>query len=246
MKAVILGGTKGMGREVARCMAERGERIFLLGRTMSDLEKTAKDLEIRGAMGKVSIAICDLVRPEGFEHALDQANEALESFDTVVVTAGVMGGGQEKLEGDREACANLLAVNFSNTILFCEDARRRLLAMGGGNLCVFSSVAGDRGRKPVILYGATKAGLSCYMEGLDHKFYEQGLRTILVKPGFVKTGMTAGLRPPPFAGESRAVAERVLRAIDRGESVVYAPAIWRWVMLVIRLLPRTIMRRIGF
>ena len=140
----------------------------------------------------------------------------------------------------------LLEVDFARTIQFCEEARRRLLARGGGKLCVFSSVAGERGRKPVVLYGAAKAGLSRYLEGLDHKFRAQGLQVVCVKPGFVKTGMTAGLTPPPFAGEPEAVAARVLRAIDRGTPVVYAPAIWRWIMLVIRCLPRAVMRRIGF
>ena len=84
------------------------------------------------------------------------------------------------------------------------------------------------------------------MEGLDHKFHEQGLRALLVKPGFVKTGMTADLKPPPFAANPRPVAESVLRAIDRGDSQIYTPAIWRWIMLVIRWLPRGVMRRIGF
>ena len=137
-------------------------------------------------------------------------------------------------------------MDFTNTVVFCEHARKRLLARGGGTLVVFSSVAGERGRKPVILYGAAKAGLSRYLEGLDHKFRAQGLRTVCVKPGFVRTAMTDGLRPPPFAGEPDDVARVVLRAIDRGQPVVYAPPIWRWVMLVIRLLPRFVMRRIGF
>ncbi|HYW81144.1 MAG TPA: hypothetical protein VE890_16295, partial [Thermoguttaceae bacterium] len=77
-------------------------------------------------------------------------------------------------------------------------------------------------------------------------FRELGLKTICVKPGFVKTGMTAGLKPPPFAGEPQEVAQRVLRAIDRGTPEIYAPPMWRWVMLVIRNLPRFVMRKIGF
>jgi hypothetical protein len=67
-----------------------------------------------------------------------------------------------------------------------------------------------------------------------------------VKPGFVHTGMTAGLKPPPFAGRPDAVARRVLRAIDRGTPVVYAPAAWRWIMLVVRHLPRAVRRRVDF
>jgi short-subunit dehydrogenase len=98
----------------------------------------------------------------------------------------------------------------------------------------------------VVLYGAAKAGLSRYLEGLDHRYHAQGLRVVCVKPGFVRTGMTAGLPEPPFAGDPEDVARLVLRAIDRGTPVVYAPGIWRWVMLVIRLLPRAVMRRVGF
>ena len=120
------------------------------------------------------------------------------------------------------------------------------MAQGGGTLCVFSSVAGDRARKPGVIYGATKAGLSAYLEGLDHRYRDQGLVTVCVKPGFVKTGMTSGLQPPPFAGEPDQVAARVLVAIDKGWPVVYAPWIWRWIMLVIKFLPRFVMRRIGF
>ncbi len=166
-------------------------------------------------------------------------------MQTIVVTAGLFAP-QEELEQDPRRAAALLTADFTNTVLFCEEARKRLLAQGGGTLCVFSSVAGERGRKPVILYGAAKAGLSRYLEGLDHKFRARGLKVVCVKPGFVKTGMTWGLKPPPFAGQPDDVARRVLRAIDRGWPEVYVPAAWRWVMLVIRNLPRTVMRRIKF
>ena len=110
----------------------------------------------------------------------------------------------------------------------------------------FSSVAGDRGRKPVAIYGASKAGLSAYLEALDHKYESQGLTVVNVKPGFVKTSMTAGLKPPPFAGEPDQVARDVLRAIEDKRPVVYTPAAWALVMLIIRWLPRFVMRRIGF
>ncbi len=245
MKVVFLGATKGMGRALARLMAERGDRVFLLGRDGDDLARSAVDLQVRGGGATVGTAACDLLDPRSFAPALERAAAELQGFDTVVVTAGLFAT-QEALEADAVLCERLLSADFTNTILFCEQARVRLLAAGGGTLCVFSSVAGERARKPVILYGAAKAGLSHYLEGLDHKFRAQGLRTITVKPGFVKTGMTAGLPAPPFAGEPEPVARRVLKAIDAGQPVVFAPGIWRWVMLAIGALPRQIMRRIGF
>ena len=243
-KVVFLGATKGMGRALARQMAERGDQVFLLGRDAEDLGRSAADLLARGA-AKVGQAACDLAAPDGFAAALDAADAGLGGFDTVVVTAGLFAT-QDQLEADTERARELLVVDFANTVAFCEHARKRLLARGGGTLCVFSSVAGDRGRKPVILYGAAKAGLSHYLEGLDHKFRGQGLRTICVKPGFVRTGMTEGLKAPPFAGEPEGVGRRVLAAIDRGTPVVYAPGIWGHVMRAIRWLPRFVMRKINF
>jgi short-subunit dehydrogenase len=246
MKAAILGGTKGMGRALARVLAERGDELFLLGRNPEDLQRSAQDLEVRGRGAfTVRHAPCDLADPSGFDAALDAAEAALGRLDAVIVTAGLYRK-QEELEDDTEAARRLLEINFTNTVVFCELARKRLLAKGGGTLCVFSSVAGDRGRKPVAIYGASKAGLSAYLEALDHKFRADGLVTVCVKPGFVKTGMTAGLDPPPFAGEPDQVARLVARAIDAKKPLVYAPGIWRLVMLVIRNLPRAVMRRIGF
>jgi decaprenylphospho-beta-D-erythro-pentofuranosid-2-ulose 2-reductase len=280
MRAVLLGATKGMGRALARQMVARGDRVFLLGRDLGDLERSARDLEARGPAGAapapaaqaVGFARCDLADATTFGPALDAAAAALGGIDTVVVTAALFAP-QAELAEDPARTAALLDANFTGTISFCEEARRRLLAglgrgpgsgpAGGGaageaattppaappvqpTLCVFSSVAGDRGRKPQVLYGATKAGLSYYLEALDHAHRLQGLRVVNVKPGFVRTGMTAGLPEPPFAGDADQVARAALRAIDRGTPVVYAPAMWRWVMLVIRWLPRFVMRRINF
>ncbi len=244
-KVAILGATRGMGRALARAMAERGDRLVLLGRDLEQLARSARDLEARGAPVPVGTTRCDLERPHTFDPALAEATEALGGLETVVVTAGLFAT-QEELEADPDRAARLLQVNFTHTVLFCEAARKRLMAAGGGTLCVFSSVAGERGRKPVVIYGASKAGLSAYLEGLDHRYRLQGLQVVDVRPGFVRTSMTEGLPEPPFAGEPEQVARRVLRAIDRGEPVVHAPAPWGAVMAVVRRLPRAVLRRVGF
>jgi decaprenylphospho-beta-D-erythro-pentofuranosid-2-ulose 2-reductase len=246
MNAVVLGGTKGMGRALARLLATNGHRVFLLGRNLDDLERSARDLEVRsGSRESVSVAFCDLERPDTFTSALDAAVNRLGAVDLVVVTAGLFAK-QDVLENDLNLAGRLLATNFVNTVLFCEHVRQRVFAARGGVLCVFSSVAGERGRKPVVLYGAAKSGLTRYLEGLDHRFHAAGLRVVCVKPGFVRTSMTQGLKEPPFSGEPELVAAQVLRAIEKGQPVVYAPSVWALIMLVVRWLPRFVMRRVSF
>jgi short-subunit dehydrogenase len=234
-----------MGRALARALAERGDVLFLLGRDADEMALSARDLEVRGTRAPVGHGPLDLGRPAGFADALDAADRALGGLDALVVTGGAFGR-QEELASDPARLAALLEVNFTGTALLCQQAAARLAARGGGLVCAFSSVAGDRARRGNYLYGASKAGLSAFLDGLDLAYRERGVRVLCVKPGFVRTAMTAGLPVPPFAGEPEAVAAAVVRAIDRGASQVYAPGIWRWIMLVIRVLPRAVLRRVQF
>jgi len=240
-----VGATRGMGRAVARLIAEGGSTIFVLGRSAADLAATARDLEARGAAQPVGTAVLDLARPADFAGALDAADAALGRFDTLVVTAGLFGR-QDELAGDPAALERLLHVNFTATVVLCQMAAERMAARGGGTICAFSSVAGDRPRRSNYLYGASKAGLSAFLDGLGQAYAERGVRVVCARPGFVRTEMTAGLPVPPFAGEPEPVARAVLGAMTAGRPVVYAPAIWRWVMLIIRSLPRAVVRRLKF
>lgn len=235
-----------MGRAVARRIVERGDDVFLLGHEAEELAASAGDLTQRHPKGKkAGSAFCNLEKPESFVAALDAADQALGDFDTVIVTAAMFAT-QEVLEEDIELAHRLAMVNYTNTVVFCEHVRKRLLSRGGGRLAVWSSVAGDRGRKTNGIYGSSKAGISLYLEAMDHKWSASGLSAICIKPGFVKTGMTAGLKPPPFAGEPEQVAADALAAIDNRTPMIYTPKMWWLVMLVIRLLPRFVMRKIGF
>jgi short-subunit dehydrogenase len=245
VKVAVVGGTRGMGRALARLLAARGDAVVLLGRDTGELTASARDLTARGAKGAVATGHLDLGDTAGFASALAAADEAVGGVDTLVLTAGDFAA-QEELERDPARLRHLLDVNFTAAAVLCQQMAERLAARGGGTICAFSSVAGDRPRRSNFLYGASKAGLSAFLEGLGLAYGDRGVRVVCVRPGFVKTGMTAGLPVPPFAGEPDTVARIVLRAIDRGTPVVYAPPIWRLVMLAIRLLPRAIMRRVRF
>ena len=245
MKVAFVGATRGMGRALARRLAERGDALFLLGRDTAELALSARDLEARGTPVPVGHASLDLARPAGFAAALDAAARTLGGLDALVVTGGAFGR-QEDLAADPASLAALLEANFTGTVLLCQQAAVRLAAQGGGQICAFGSVAGDRARRSNYLYGAGKAGLSVFLDGLDLAYRERGVRVLCVKPGFVRTAMTAGLPVPPFAGEPEAVARAVVRAMDRGRHQVYVPGVWWWIMLVIRALPRAVLRRVRF
>lgn len=245
MKAALVGATRGMGRSLARLLAESGAQIFLLGRDPAELGASARDLEARGAIAPVKTAVLDLANPADFAVALDAADRALGRFDTLVVTGGLFAR-QEELAADPPRLERMLHVNFTGTVLLCQTVAERMAARGGGTICAFSSVAGDRPRRSNYLYGASKAGLSAFLDGLGQAYAERGVKVICVRPGFVKTGMTAGLPVPPFAGEPESAARVVLAALARDRPVVYVPGVWRWVMLIIRALPRFVLRRLRF
>ncbi|MCA8960429.1 MAG: SDR family NAD(P)-dependent oxidoreductase, partial [Planctomycetes bacterium] len=174
--------------------------------------------------------------------ALDAAEASLGGIDVVVVTAGVHAS-QEALEADDEAFARLAQIDFVGTVRFCECVRRRVAAGARITLAVVGSVAGDRARRSVSLYGATKAGLAHYLDGLELRWRDRGLSVVTIKPGFVRTPMTVGIAEPPFASDVGPVARSIVRAIDRRRRVAYVPGVWRWIMAVIRCLPRSVLRR---
>lgn len=245
MRTLLLGGTRGIGRSLARELVLRGDDVFVLGRSADDLARSVADLHATAPAVRIGSAVCDLDDPLTFTAAIEAGRSHLGGIDTAIVAVGAFGT-QEELERDFTLRDRVLRTNFAGTIHFCEAIRPVLLEDGGGTLCVLSSVAAARPRRRVVLYGASKAGLSYYIEGIDHRFRSQGLRTLLVLPGFVRTGMTAGLPEPPFAADPAPVARAVLRALDQKAAVAYTPRIWRMVAAVLRQLPRGVLRRVDF
>ena len=114
---------------------------------------------------------------------------------------------------------------------------------GHGRLVVLSSVAGEPARKANFIYGSTKSGLDAFAQGLGDSLVGSGVSVTIVRPGFVVGRMTAGMDPAPFATTPEAVAAAVIRGIESGAEVVYAPPVLRWVFAVMRQLPRAVWRR---
>ncbi|MDW8371253.1 MAG: SDR family NAD(P)-dependent oxidoreductase, partial [Geminicoccaceae bacterium] len=156
-------------------------------------------------------------------------------------------GDQAAIARDPEATRRTLLTNFVSPAVLLTALAARLEAAGKGCLAVITSVAGDRGRASNYVYGAAKGGLSTFLEGLRHRLAGKGVHVLDIRPGPVDTPMTAHLEKGGFLWASpERVAADIDRAIARRRSVLYTPWFWRWIMLVIRLLPEPLFHRLRF
>ena len=201
------------------------------------------DVSIRAGepVRAVELDVLD-VDPRAFFDALVAADGRIPR--TVVCVVGLLGD-QRRAETDAAYARTIIDTNLTGPAALMAEAAERMLAAGGHGVIVgVSSVAGERGRKTNYVYGAAKAGLTAWLSGLRHRLAGTGVRVITVKPGFVDTAMTAGMKlPKPLTAQPDEVAAAVLRAHRGGREVVYARPVWRPIMAVIRSLPEPVFKR---
>ena len=164
--------------------------------------------------------------------------------DEVLVAYGILGDQQRALT-DLAQAADIINVNFTSVALWLLAICARRDPARALTLAVIGSVAGDRGRGKNFIYGSAKGGLDRFLEGLAHANAGTPLHVLRVKPGFVDTPMTAAIKKggPLWAKPDRVAAD-IDKAVARRAAVVYTPWFWRWIMLVIRLLPRFLFNRL--
>lgn len=230
-----------MATEIARVYAARGADLGLLGSSADRLADLSADLCVRGA-GKIKALAIDLSEPPSYEAVIGEFAGEMGGIDVLILAYGKLGD-QARARGDLQHAAEILTTNFTSAALWLLAAAKCM--NGEGTIAVFSSVAGDRGRRSNYVYGSAKGGLAVLAQGMAHELAGNGPRIIIVKPGFVITPMTEGMRRsgPLWTGAQRA-ARIVVNAIDRKRGpVVYVPGFWRWIMLIIRLVPAPIFHR---
>jgi short-subunit dehydrogenase len=245
-RVLVLGGGSAIALAYARVRAAEGCTVVLAGRRLDALEANAADLKARGAAEAVAVQ-ADLGRPDRVAEDAGRLFPADAYPDEVLIAYGSLPD-QAEAEAKLEAARSALAVNFESPALWLLallDARPegRPLKVG-----VIGSVAGDRGRGSNFVYGAAKGGLGRFVEGLQHAHAQAGspVRFTLIKPGFVVTPMTAGIanRGGTLWAKPEAVGAAIAKAMDAGRPLLYAPAFWGLIMLIIRHLPRAIFNKL--
>lgn len=234
---LILGGTSTIARAIAAELAARRFDLALAGRDAAELEAVAADLRLRHAIAARVHLLDVLDTPPAIEPCLTA------DVRGVVLAFGYLGD-QRRAESDPAETRRILDTNLTGSVLCLNAAAAHLARTGGGFVCALSSVAGERGRASNYLYGAAKAGLTAYLSGLRGRLAASGVRVLTVKAGIVDTRMSAGMPGAALAASPANVARAVVRAIERGRDVIYVPWFWRWIMLVIRLIPEPVFKRL--
>jgi decaprenylphospho-beta-D-erythro-pentofuranosid-2-ulose 2-reductase len=243
-EVLVLGGTSQIALAiVAELQARAPRRVGLLGRDPAALALAAGELERLGCR-EAWTAQLDAHDTARHEQVLAEAFARAGGADVVIVAVGKLGERGTLLE-DIPAALDVLRVNTVGTASLVLHAARLLRARDGGTLIVLSSSAAWRARPSNVAYGASKAGLDALVDGLATTLAPEGVRVVVVRPGFVHTRMTEGLPPAPFATTPQKVARRVVDKLDGSATVVWAPAVMRPAMALARALPRSLFRRVG-
>jgi decaprenylphospho-beta-D-erythro-pentofuranosid-2-ulose 2-reductase len=234
MKVMIIGATSAIAGEVAKIYAEEGAQLFLVARDVAKLEAAAKDLRVRGA-ASVETWVADLS-----DRTHDAAMVSAAGVpDIVLVAHGTL---PDQLAIDHDPAAQTEAFDLNATSVIALTARVADVVAPGGAIAVIGSVAGDRGRRGNYVYGAAKAAVHAYCEGLRARLASSNTAVVLIKPGWVDTPMTAGMKKNLLFATAPQVARGIHVAIRARRATVYLPGFWRWISLGVRMLPARLIR----
>ncbi|MGJ3508611.1 decaprenylphospho-beta-D-erythro-pentofuranosid-2-ulose 2-reductase [Enemella sp. A6] len=241
---LLLGGTSDIALAIARRYRAEGNlrRVILAARPGPRRETAARELADLG----LTVEQLDLEarNPDSHAATVDEAFAAGD-VDVVVFAFGVLGEA-ERAWTDADHALEMADVNYTAPVHLGVLVARLLRAQGHGSIIALSSVAGTRIRRSNFVYGSTKAGMDGFFFGLAEALRGSGVGVTVVRPGFVKTKMTAGMKPAPLSVTADQVAEQAVAAARQGKQVVWAPKLFQLVMLVLRHVPQAIFRRLPF
>ena len=242
-KVLIIGATSAIAQEVAKLYAKSGFQLFLVARNTEKLEQVAQDLDLRGAAA-VATHACDLSDTSHHDEILRVADKALDGIDITLIAHGTLPE-QKECESSIDKTLQELKINMISVVSLLTVLGNYFEKQGKGCIAVISSVAGDRGRQSNYVYGAAKGGLTIFLQGLRNRLSKSGVCVLTIKPGFVITPMTKNFKKGILWAQPQQVAKAIVSAIQKRKNVVYVPWFWRWIMLVIRIIPENIFKRMS-
>ena len=242
-KVLIIGATSAIAQEVAKIYASSGSQLYLVARNSEKLEQVAQDLNVRGASA-VSTYSCDLTDITCHDEILCDVDKVFGDIDIILIAHGTLPE-QKECESSIDKTLQELKINMISVVSLLTVLGNYFEKQGKGCIAVISSVAGDRGRQSNYVYGAAKGGLTIFLQGLRNRLSKSGVCVLTIKPGFVITPMTKNFKKGILWAQPQQVAKAIVSAIQKRKNVVYVPWFWRWIMLVIRIIPENIFKRMS-
>lgn len=237
---VLLGGTSEIGRAIVEELLSPAARTLVLACRRPDEAQP----ERFGRDGlKVVVKRFDAAATDTHDAFIRRLAEEHGDIDVVVVAFGVLGS-QADFDADPQAAADAVHVNYTGTVSSTLAVAAQMRRQGHGHIAVLSSVAGERGRATNYVYGSSKAGVDAFAQGLGDSLAGSGVRVTVIRPGFVHSKMTRGMKSAPFATTPRVVGELAVAGMRAGKHTVWAPGILRYVFIILRHVPRPIFRRL--
>jgi short-subunit dehydrogenase len=207
--------------------------IYLAARNSSRLNDFSKDITVRTnkIIKTIDLDILDYPSHQGFYDNLDEKPLG------VICAVGYLGE-QSTSQTSFDEAHQIIDTNFTGVVSLLNIITNDFEKRKSGFIVGISSVAGDRGRKSNYTYGSAKAALTAYLSGLRNRLYESNVHVMTVKPGFVDTKMTEGMDlPEKLTAQPEEVAEAIYKAQQKGRNVLYTKWVWRWIMLIIKIIP---------
>src|SRR3954451_12899515 len=241
--ALILGGGSDIALATARALVRsRCRTVVLAGRDPESLAPAAKDLLALGAT-TVECVEFDALALDTHAAFVASVHERFGDIDLGLVAFGVLGD-QDAAEEDAREALRIVETNFTGAVSVLVPLAQTMRRQGHGRIVVLSSVAGERARRSNFVYGSSKAGLDAFCQGLGDSLQGSGVRVLVVQPAFVHSKMPHALDAPPLATDPESVAAAIVTGLGRGADTVWAPGKLRYVMSVLRHMPRVVSRRL--
>lgn len=236
---LLLGGTSDIGQAIVRDLCgRRTRRVVLAARTPENCRPFIDELTARG----VTVETLGFDADATATHAAVMESAFAADVDVAILAFAVLGD-QATFDRDTAAATAAAHTNFTAAVSASLHVVERMKEQGHGTLVVLSSVAGERVRAANFLYGSTKAGLDAFAQGLNDSLRGTGVKVLTVRPGFVRTKMTAGMKEAPFATTADGVAADVVKGLASGAHTVWSPGVLRYVFSGLRHLPRPLWRK---
>jgi len=237
---VLLGGTSEIGRAIVDSLLSASTRTLVLACRRPD---DAQPERFDGDGLNVVVEQFDAAETHTHEAFVRKLAAEHGDIDIAIVAFGVLGD-QAAFEDDPHAAAQAVHVNYTGGVSSSLALAAQMRRQGHGHIAVLSSVAGERTRAANFVYGSSKAGLDAFAQGLGDSLAGSGVEVTVIRPGFVHSRMTRGMKSAPFATTPRAVGELAAAGIRKRKHTVWAPGILRFVFMTLRHIPRPIFRRL--